>query len=200
MAVEMDVNVDGISISQSTLNSLGIGAIGAIATFAMAWFWHMKTRAEVKAAAFMEEHQRVLERLAELETKERLSGQVMTPIVTAFQALLVKQLTHDHAPEMDKLMVQVGPPDTLSDEERDRLMVLLARRARDMGIEITQSERDAAMILPIVMTMAAEEQANFKSATAAKDLKLITIVSVVGAHKVEAVTEESSNKEGVTRG
>src|SRR4249920_839391 len=179
------VIVDGLTISQSTLNSLGIGLIGAVATFAMAWFWHLKTRAEVKAAAFMAEHSRVLERLAELETKERLAGQVMSPIVTAFQALLVKQLTHDHAPEMDKLMVQVGPPDVLTDEERDRLMVLLARRARDMSMEISPNERDAAMILPIVMKMAAEEQANFKSVTSAQDLKLITIVSVVGAHTIE---------------
>jgi hypothetical protein len=177
--------MDGYTISQSTLNSIGVSVVGSALTFAMAWFWYARNVAVRKAEAIAAEHAKVMERLTELETKERLSGQVMTPIITAFQSLLVKQLTHAGKPEMDELMVKIGPPDVLTDTERARLMVMLKDRTKDMGIEITASERDAAMILPIVMQMAAEEQANFKSTNAAKDLKLITIVSVVAADSKE---------------
>lgn len=183
----------GLDHTESLLNSIGIAVFGATLSFMVAWFWYIKTRTESKAAAAIKtaedkaaaiavEHAAVVQRLTELETKERMSGQMMTPIITAFQSLLIKQLTHDEKPEMDALMVKVGPPDVLNDTERDRLMVMLQQRAEDMGLEISHSERDAAMILPIVMQMAAKEQANFKSIRATQDLKLITIVSVVAAH------------------
>lgn len=172
----------GLDHTQSVINSIGIGLLGAAMTFATTWFWFARNAAVTKTAAIALEHATLLARVAELETQRRVDAQTMTPIVSAFQGLLIKQLTHADKPEMDDLMVKLGPPDILTDEEHDRLHVMLEARSHDMEPNITSSERDAATILPYVMKMAAEEQANMKNADAAQDLKLVTIVSVVGAN------------------
>jgi hypothetical protein len=167
------------SFSQQTINSAGMAVFGAGLSFLAAWFWFSRNAAVRRAEVLAVDHERVLLRVAELETKARLSEQATTPIVTAFQALLVKQLTHADKPEMDELMVKIGPPDVLTADEHARLLVMLHDRGKDMSIAITAGERDAAKILPIVMKMAAEEQTNFEQATVAHNLQLVTIVSVV---------------------
>lgn len=169
----------GLDHTQSVINSIGIALIGTLLTFATTWFWFAKNAAQEKAKTIAEGHAVLLARVTELEALRRVDAQTMTPIVTAFQSLLVKQLTHADKPEMDDLMVKLGPPDILTDEERARLHVMLEGRSRSMEPGITEAERDAAKILPAVMKMATEEQANLRSVDAAMDLKLITIVSVV---------------------
>jgi len=168
-------------MNASLLNSISISFLGSTLTFLATWFWYTRNLAVKRAEVLAVEHEKVLARLQELETKERISSQTLTPIITAFQGILVKQLTHAGKPEMDFLMVKIGPPNVLSDEERARLMEMLHERTTDMGIEITASERDAAVILPIVMKMADTEQKDFAHVDGATDLKLVTIVSVVGA-------------------
>jgi hypothetical protein len=167
-----------------TINSVGIALVGSLLTFLTGWFWRSRNAAVKRAEVLAEKHDAVLARLQELETKERITSQALTPIITAFQGILIKQLTHDEKPEMDLLMVKVGPPDVLTPGEYGRLMTLLHERTTDMGVEITPSERDAAVILPVVMRMANEEQKNFSHVKGSTDLKLVTIVSIVGAvHK-----------------
>jgi hypothetical protein len=97
-------------------------------------------------------------RMVELETKLAVVSASVVPISTAFQAILIKELTHHVTPEMDALLVKLGPPSTLTPEEHDRLSIMLVERTNDYGSEISPSERDAAYILPVVMKRAQEEQ------------------------------------------
>src|SRR5678815_4707353 len=76
------------------------------------------------------------------------------PISTAFQAILIKELTHFHTPVMDALMSKIGPPFTLTAAEETELIAALEQRTQDMAAEISDSERDAAKILPLVMKRA----------------------------------------------
>jgi len=101
------------------------------------------------------------------------------PLNMAMQAMLIKELTHYHAPEMDVLMQNLGPPSTLSESEEARLAVLLDERTREMGPLISPSERDAAAILPVIIKRAKAEAEMLAGAEAMK-LRLVTVTAVVG--------------------
>ena len=96
-------------------------------------------------------------RVARVEAKMASIGDTILPISMAFQAILIKELTHFHTPEMDALLVKIGPPFALTIGEEARLATLLTQRAEDMGDKITQSEREAATILPAIMRRARVE-------------------------------------------
>jgi hypothetical protein len=97
------------------------------------------------------------ERVRALELQIAILTQQVSPLWTAAQAILIKQMTHYHAPEMDELMRKVGPPFTLSADEEHRLYVLLEERTRDVDGMIDSSERDAAAMLPLVIRRVREE-------------------------------------------
>lgn len=100
------------------------------------------------------------------------------PISTVFQEMLVKQLTHFHTPEMDKLLSRLGPPYALTTEEEERLKVLLKQRTKDMGEQITESERDAAIMLPYVMARVKKEtQEMLRVPPASPELKVVYVPS-----------------------
>jgi hypothetical protein len=127
------------------------------------------------ASKVAEEHKLTVARIAELETKLALVNAAVVPISTAFQAILIKELTHLHTPELDGLMARVGPPTTLTIEEEERLGHLLLERTRDMGSAIPDSERGAAMILPEVMKRARAEQQAL-STVEAPQVKLVAVI------------------------
>ena len=47
-------------------------------------------------------------RIVELERQVALVGQAIVPISAAFQAILIKELTHIHTPVLDRLLEKVG--------------------------------------------------------------------------------------------
>ena len=166
-------------MSESLINSAGLLALGAVFTFFGTWFWtHRKDKAD-KADKLAEANLLLLGRVSELEGKLALINQAVIPISTAFQAILIKELTHYHTPEMDALMRKVGPPSILTDVEEERLGQLLLERTTDMEDAISDSERDAAMILPAVMRRARIE-ASVLTGTKDMGLKLVTVAAVVG--------------------
>ena len=67
---------------------------------------YFSSRKELRADALelATEKKAIMVRIAELETKLALVNAVVVPISTAFQAILIKELTHFHAPEMDALI------------------------------------------------------------------------------------------------
>jgi hypothetical protein len=87
-----------------------------------------------------------------------LVGQQVQPITQVFQAILVKELTHFHTPTVDLLLAKLGPPFTLTEEEEVQLLEALKRREQDMGDQMTESEREAAHILPAVIKRVKREQ------------------------------------------
>lgn len=146
-------------------------------TFITTLYFKLRKEAADKLKAAHEASERIRDRLTELESKLTLINAAVIPISTAFQAILIKELTHPHTAEMDALLVKVGPPNILTEAEKERLATMLVERSTDM--EITDSERDAALILPAVMKRAEVEQDTLKVTQDLK-LQLISITEVIG--------------------
>jgi hypothetical protein len=89
----------------------------------------------------------------------------------------MKQLTHYHTPRLDLLLSKLGPPFMLTAEEEHELYNLLDIRTRDMGSEIDSSEREAAAMLPLVISRVRAELV-----VRARDMDL----KVVMVHRTEA--------------
>jgi hypothetical protein len=147
---------------ENMLISFGLLLVGAIITFATTWYWFDKTATAKAAELAVTAKQQIAEsaalqdaalknRVAELEVQLSLVRQAVVPISAAFQAVLIKELTHFHTPVMDKLMEKLGPPFTLTEAEEKELIAALAVRAKDMGDKMSQSERNAATMLPFIM-------------------------------------------------
>ncbi len=133
------------------LNSVVLSVLGAGLSFFAGWFLYWLAGKRHAARQSAEEHTKTVNRIVELEKQLSLVSQAVVPISVAFQAILVKELTHFHTPEMDALMAKLGPPFVLTPSEGARLMVLLDERQRDMNDQISDRERDAALMLPMVM-------------------------------------------------
>jgi hypothetical protein len=167
---------------QSSLNSVGVLAVGSALTFCATWYWNNKKVGAQKEDDIAAGHKVTVDRIAELESKLAVMTAAVVPISTAFQAILIKELTHHHAPEMDELMVKVGPPNTLTEDEEWRLGELLAERSVDMSPQITQEERDAASILPAVMARAKIEQEQLPDKTT---MKMVSVPVELSPDQVE---------------
>ena len=103
---------------------------------------------------------------------------MVVPINTMMQAMLVRELTHPHTPEMDALMQRLGPPNSLTEEDTARLLDLLDERSKDMGPLISASERAAASILPVIMERARAEQDLIAGAEGVK-VRAVSVITVV---------------------
>lgn len=132
---------------------------GAVLAFGGAHYWYGKAAKAHFDAETLDEKKKLMDRVTELEAQLRLVSQSMVPISTAFQAILVKELTHFHTPVMDALLVKLGPPFILTSEEEGQLLIKLAERAAEVGSLMTESERDAATILPMVIRRVKAEAA-----------------------------------------
>lgn len=136
-------------------NSVGILLLGAALTFIATRYWHNRTLAINADLKLSEANEKLLNRIAELEKQNAIIGQAMIPINALVQAALIRELTHNHTPEMDDLLARIGSLDEL---EEARLYDLLKERVVDFNDPlITQSEREAAIILPYIMRRAAHE-------------------------------------------
>jgi hypothetical protein len=171
---------------QAMINSVLIVLLTAGLGFMAARYWFVKNQAvalvkaaEDEARRIKDGHDKLVQRVYELEREHAVVKSAVVPITTAFQALLIKELTHFHTPVMDALMVKIGPPNTLTSEEETQLAELLEQRAKDMADEIPDSEREAAHILPIIMRRAKVEQDQI-----AQD-SVLAIVAIPKEHEAE---------------
>lgn len=165
-------------MSESLLNTIEISILGAVLSFLAAWFWFSRNLAVEKAKTLAIEHDKTLVRVSDLEAKLAVVNLSVVPLNLAMQAMLIKELTHYHTPEMDALMVKLGPPITLTTAEEVRLGVMLDERTKDMAPEIPEEERDAAHILPVIIKRAKVES---KALTPFSEMKptLVTVAAVV---------------------
>lgn len=150
-----------LTVPVSIIGGILLLVIGGLANMLSTWFW--KWRDEAKAAVLRREHyqQTIDTRMEDVEKQLALVSQAVVPISTAFQAILVKELTHFHTPAMDALLRKLGPPYTLTLEEEVELAAALQQRMKDMAVEISDSERDAAQMLPLVMKRVRTEVSAF---------------------------------------
>ena len=140
-----------MDIPETFLNSAGVAVLGVVLTSLATWFGFQRSQA-------VKERDALAARVTELEAKERLAAAAFIPIASAFQAILIRNLTHAHTGELDALLVKVGEH-TLLLEEEPRLLELLEQRIKVRDKRISKEEREDAMIFPIVMRRAREERA-----------------------------------------
>jgi hypothetical protein len=125
----------------------------------------------------------VVKRLTELERQLGIVGAQVAPFNTAFQSILIKQLTHAHTPYQDALMEKLGEagiPPTITEAEEDALIEVLKKIAADPAVP--DDERDAAKMLPIQMRRVKRDA----EALIRGDAKMVDI-QVVG--RIESIGE-----------
>ena len=184
--------------SQAFYNSIAILIIGSIMAAFWTWFWRFRTttvaRLEAEKAAvtakatkLAEEHKLLVEAVAELKSQLGLVSQVVTPINQAMQALLIRELTHFHTPELDMLMAKLPPDGVLTAKEEERIAVLLKEREQELNGRIPESEREAAHILPYVIKRVKAEKENIDdAATAAPQLKIVAVPAETGPEDMQS--------------
>ena len=156
-------------------NSLFMVAATAILSFVAARYWHGRSALEAETAARESDNRERDAKIAELNLRLSVVTAAVVPISEAFKAVLIKELTHYHTPELDKLLAKIGPPQTLTDIEVIRLERLLDERSRDMADSITDSERDAATMLPMVIKRAKAEAIEPKVAPADALMQIVSL-------------------------
>lgn len=195
-------------MGQPFLNSIALLFLSVGLSFLAAAFWYLKNKAERAKEKLAEEHGKLEDRMREMETQMGKVNQAVTPISAAFQAILIKELTHFHTPEMDVLLQKLGPPVTLTDEEELRLAELLRERESDLNGRISDQERDAAIMLPLVIKRVRVENetlaktpkvelqivAAVTDATAAPDLAPPSVAATVAADAVADKKQEEGEK------
>ena len=154
-------------MNDSLINSAAITVLGAVLVFLSAWFWFGRQQAVRDKEAIAAEHQRLMDRVTTLEREAAVAASQWIPVASAFQATLIKSLTHAHTGELDDLLVRVASH-TLTPAEEPRLLQLLDERTRDQDHRFTEDERKDAMIFPVVMERAATERKLLLAAESAK--------------------------------
>ena len=144
-------------MTESALNTLAVSCVGIFLTFLASLFFFQKQQAIKAAETLAVAHKELLERVGVLEKKEAVAAAQFVPIASAFQATLIKLLTHAHTGELDALLVKVADH-TLTPEEEPRMLALLDERTRDMDERITEEDREIAGIFPTVAKLARKEQ------------------------------------------
>jgi len=160
---------------QPILTSVGMLVLGALISFLAAAYWFKRNAAIKETERIAMEHRQLTERVIALEQSLALVGQTILPMSTAFQAILVKELTHLHTPVTDALLAKLGPPFLLTPAEEHELAAALAERVQVVDDQISESERDAALMLPYVMKRVRAEAAS--ALTEKRILRIVTIAA-----------------------
>lgn len=181
--------------TRALMNSVAIVLIGSAMTFLAAWFWFRKNAAVAEAKRLADEHALLAKRVVDLESQLSSVKQAVQPISAAFQAILIKELTHFHTPELDELMTRVGPPSTLTAEEETRMEQLLAERATELNGDIDSFERDAAVMLPMVLKRTKREITTVEEQRRVGDpVELAVVTVLVPQEEAKEGSEESLRK------
>ena len=165
------------STSTNVLATLGTILFGAFLSFLVGLFWYRLNSARTSREKLQTEYAALMLRVDTLDKQLALVGHDVVPISAALQAMLIKELTHFHTPRMDLLMSKLGPPSALTDGEEAELLALLQEREADMGDLISDSERDAAHILPVIIKRAKAEA--LALAQAQPTLQTVAVLSSV---------------------
>lgn len=137
---------------QTLINSIAVVVLGAFLTFLTTYWFVVRKRISDSKAKADTDHEALLAKVNELTNKLALVESTVTPIASAFQAVLIAKLTHFHTPEMDALLVKLQQT-TLTNNDRNRLTILLEQRIVELNGDIDTPEREAAIMIPMVNRM-----------------------------------------------
>lgn len=145
---------------------------GSFVGFFITHHWRTLDKRNKKEQVIEDEKTELLLRVVALEKQLEVLSHAVTPISTAFQAILINELTHLSCPETDALLEKIGPPNILTVAEKMLLFEMLEKRAMDIKF-VGQSERDAAVMLPYVMRRVEIEEMQLK--TIIKQFRFVNI-------------------------
>lgn len=157
-AVKVATNEKALAVQKATLETASALALAT----------------EEKAQIIAEGHEKIMLRVQELETQQRVTSQTILPLNTIYLDALRHELTHVTTPRLDELMKKLGPPDIQTPEEEVEMNTLVIERSKDMAHTINDSERDAATIFPIAVKKFKAEQAMIAAGIDSRN-KLMTI-------------------------
>jgi hypothetical protein len=166
------------------LFTLVMAALGVLATFLATRYWYNRTAATKETDRLAVNMAALLARVDVLDKQLSLLSQAVVPISTAYQTILVRELTHYHTPRVDSLLEKLGPPALLTAAEEEELLCALKAREADMGDLITDQEREAAHILPVVIKRVKTEIAEIAHGTGMLQLVVVPLSSM-GPETVE---------------
>lgn len=149
--------------------------VAALLSFAAAAYWFHRLARKEAAGKLAAATALQNDRIVELERQLAVMRAEAQPISAAFQAMLIKKLTHLHTPVLDALLVKLGPPLTLTTDEELRLTEALKQRVVDLDAEIDELERDAATMLPLVMKRVRAEQELATDSSTIGDLQIVIV-------------------------
>lgn len=139
-----------LGLEPATYNSIGLIVLTAALSFMAAKYWNSKANKKAALAEVKKTDDERDAKIQDLQNQLSVLTATFTPISAAFQAVLIKQLTHFHTPEMDALLIK-AEKNGLSNSEAERLRDMLLERSQDLNGKIDDSEREAALMLPYVM-------------------------------------------------
>ena len=173
--------------------------IGSLFTFFTSWYWRRKN---IKDNAVEKARDKAERELIELKIRSdaqdkqiALLSQSVLPLNAAYQAMLVKELTHLHTPVPDELLKKLGPPYAMSSDDERALILELETRANEEGSLITETERDAAKMLPMVI-----RRAKVENTMAVSNFRLnVVAIPVEGLNGISAQIAEHDAWERSTK-
>lgn len=118
-----------------------------------------KTNESATAAAIKKDHDELVAKVEELQKELLVLKTQVSPLWAVVQSTIVRELTHPSPQfhEMDELMHKLEAL-TIEPGERFRLMVMLDERITSNDPEVTDSEKDSAQILKLVMRKVSQER------------------------------------------
>jgi hypothetical protein len=119
---------------------------GGVVSFFVTSYWDRKKNRTAQDA-----------KIAALELQIGVLGSQVLPISEVFRSMLIKQLTHYHTPILDALLKKLEDK-TITEAEEVEMNAALKQRTLDMDAEISDSERDAAHMLPMLNRRIKEEE------------------------------------------
>jgi hypothetical protein len=149
-------------IDFTEVKTIAIAVLAAALIFLGAAYWRSESKRDEKKAADVKTADDIKAQLADLQSKMLMLGVAVQPFTAAYAAMLVKSLTHARFPDADALLAKVGPPNTLSRREEVLLVDIMESRTKDADSEISDLERNAAQLLPLIIERSRLEGADMK--------------------------------------
>src|ERR1700690_401895 len=151
--------------------------VGATGTAVVTSFFRGQDRRASVKAAFDKEHSDMKRQIDSLVEQLKALKDSVQPISMAFQQFLIKELTHFHEKRTDELLEKMGPPYILTDAEEKEVVAALDKRIKEAAELMTESELDAARMLPMMIRRVKAELAMGIPAAPPPDLKLVVVPS-----------------------
>lgn len=132
--------------------------VGSFLTLIVGLYFYYRRSRQDAAEKIADSTKELTEQVRDLERELEGIKANVKPFSVALQDVLTRRLTNFHTPILDALLQKVGPEMSVEDEEL--LREALLRRVDELNGHLEELERDAAIMLPMVMRWVRAEQGN----------------------------------------